>query len=109
MTLMVALGERHMKARHRGGCDTTERDFPASHTRDPQALSKPSSAEPGGQCPWEERETTKELCGLPTGAKHDQTLSKPVLLTAWGMTATKLGGKWDDSKIHPKGISLFVY
>lgn len=32
-----------------------------------------------------------------------------MLFAAWGMTATELGSKRDNSKIHPKGICLSVY
>lgn len=32
-----------------------------------------------------------------------------MLFAAWGMTATRLGSKWDNSKIHPKGTSSFAH
>lgn len=86
MALMGASDERHTTGGHGADCDATERGVhrPASHTGGPQALSKPPSAGPGEECPWEERETSKEVCGLPAGAKCEGVVSQPHALCCLG-------------------------
>lgn len=79
VALMGASGEQHAKVEHGADCDATERDVhrPASRTGRPQALSKPSSAGPGEERPWKERETIKEIYGLPAGTKREGVVSQP--------------------------------
>lgn len=55
--------------------------------------------------------------GKPVGRYVDFQLERSVrglsrshmLFAAWGMAATRLGSKWDNSKAHPKGVSSFVH
>lgn len=82
-----------MKAGYGADCDAAERDVhrPASHAGGPQALSKFPSAESVKECPWEERETVKEICGLPAGAKREGVVLQPHALCCLGHGCNQAG------------------
>lgn len=111
MALMGASDERHTAGGHGADCDATERDVhrPASHTGGPQALSNPPLQ---GLV-----RSALGKRGKPVGRYVDFQLERSVrglsrshmLFDAWGMAATRLGSKWDNSKAHPKGVSSFVH